>query len=57
MLWIIQEGGGTSHGFFSTISQTAQALALTAALQLFTLSSINLAKAAALSVSESMQLD
>lgn len=33
------ELGGSSHGLFSTISRTAQALALTIALQEFTLSS------------------
>ena len=52
---LITRGGGTSHGLFSTISRIAQALALTTALQLFALSSINLVKLAVESVSESMQ--
>ena len=53
---MIQEGDGTTHGFFSTISRTAQELALTTALQLFTLV-VSVARRAVMSVSKLMQFD
>ena len=55
-MWMIQEVDGTSHGFLSTISRTAQELALTTALQLFTLV-VSVGRRVVMPVSKLMQCD